>query len=210
MKTKSIMPMEFNQKLQELRRRSGLTQEQLAAALFVSRTAVSKWESGRGYPNIDSLKAIAKFFSVTVDELLSGEEIPAAGADRAKPAGRRVRLIFGLPDACAVLLIFLPFFRRRSADAVRAVSLLGLNGISPLLRAVYFSAVIGMSALGIRMLVSKDCLHASRLKNSVRLSLAANLLCLLLFIISPQPYAASFLLACLLVKLPALVKGPSA
>ncbi|MEE1197563.1 MAG: helix-turn-helix transcriptional regulator, partial [Acutalibacteraceae bacterium] len=42
--------MEFSQKLQELRRQKGLTQEQLAAALFVSRTAVSKWESGRGYP----------------------------------------------------------------------------------------------------------------------------------------------------------------
>ena len=62
--------MEFNEKLQELRKQKGLTQEALAEALFVSRTAVSKWESGRGYPNIDSLKGIAKFFGVTVDELL--------------------------------------------------------------------------------------------------------------------------------------------
>ena len=51
--------MEFNEKLQQLRKQKGLTQEQLAEALFVSRTAVSKWESGRGYPNIESLKAIA-------------------------------------------------------------------------------------------------------------------------------------------------------
>lgn len=54
--------MEFNEKLQELRKKKGLTQEELAEALFVSRTAVSKWESGRGYPNIDSLKAVARFF----------------------------------------------------------------------------------------------------------------------------------------------------
>ena len=67
--------MEFNEKLQELRKQKGITQEELAEALFVSRTAVSKWESGRGYPNIDSLKALAKFFSVTVDELLSGDEL---------------------------------------------------------------------------------------------------------------------------------------
>ena len=56
--------MEMNEKLQELRKQKGLTQEQLAQVLIVSRTAVSKWESGRGYPNIESLKAIAKFSGV--------------------------------------------------------------------------------------------------------------------------------------------------
>jgi len=67
--------MELNEKLQELRKQKGLTQEELAESLFVSRTAISKWESGRGYPNIDSLKSIAKFFGVTIDELLSGDEL---------------------------------------------------------------------------------------------------------------------------------------
>ena len=61
--------MDFSEKLQNLRKQHGLTQEELAAKLFVSRTAISKWESGRGYPNIDSLKEISKFFSVSVDEL---------------------------------------------------------------------------------------------------------------------------------------------
>ena len=40
---------------------------------YVSRTAISKWESGKGYPNIESLKCISKFFSVTIDELLSAK-----------------------------------------------------------------------------------------------------------------------------------------
>ena len=53
--------MEFNEKLQELRKNKNLTQEQLAEMLFVSRTAISKWESGRGYPSIDSLKEISSF-----------------------------------------------------------------------------------------------------------------------------------------------------
>jgi transcriptional regulator with XRE-family HTH domain len=65
--------MELKEKLQALRKQKGLTQEELAAALYVSRTAISKWESGRGYPSIDSLRAIADFFSVSLDELLSGE-----------------------------------------------------------------------------------------------------------------------------------------
>ena len=67
--------MEFNEKLQELRKQRGLTQEELAELLYVSRTAISKWESGRGYPNIDSLKAISKYFSVSLDELLSSDAI---------------------------------------------------------------------------------------------------------------------------------------
>jgi len=67
--------MEFNDKLQQLRKEQGLTQEQLAEELYVSRSAISKWESGRGYPSFDSLKAISMLFSVSVDDLLSGEEL---------------------------------------------------------------------------------------------------------------------------------------
>lgn len=67
--------MEFHEKLQELRKSRGMTQEELAAALFVSRTAISKWESGRGYPSIDSLKEISRYFSVSIDDLLSGEQL---------------------------------------------------------------------------------------------------------------------------------------
>ena len=67
--------MEFHEKLLQLRKQKGMTQEQLAEELFVSRTAISKWESGKGYPNIDSLKSISKLFGVTIDELLSGEEL---------------------------------------------------------------------------------------------------------------------------------------
>ena len=67
--------MEFNEKLKALRSSRGLTQEELAEALFVSRTAISKWESGRGYPSIDSLKGISTFFSVSIDELVSEEKL---------------------------------------------------------------------------------------------------------------------------------------
>ena len=72
--------MEFSEKLLELRKAASLTQEELAEAIFVSRTAVSKWESGRGYPSIDSLKELSRFFHVSIDELLGPDEIVAAAA----------------------------------------------------------------------------------------------------------------------------------
>ena len=73
--------MEFNEKLQQLRKEKEWTQEQLAEELFVSRTAISKWESGKGYPNINSLKSISKLFSISIDDLLSGEELISLAAD---------------------------------------------------------------------------------------------------------------------------------
>ncbi|MBQ2546214.1 MAG: helix-turn-helix transcriptional regulator, partial [Clostridia bacterium] len=101
--------MEFNKKLQELRKNSGLTQEELAEQLFVSRTAISKWESGRGYPSIDSLKEIARFFSVTVDELICTEEILSAAEEEKQAfAGRTVSFISNTLDLLTALLLFLP------------------------------------------------------------------------------------------------------
>ena len=74
--------MEFHEKLRQLRLQKGLTQEALAQSLFVSRTAISKWESGRGYPSIDSLKEISRYFSVTIDELICPEEIISAAKEK--------------------------------------------------------------------------------------------------------------------------------
>ena len=103
--------MEFNEKLQELRKNKGLTQEELAEVLFVSRTAVSKWESGRGYPSIDSLKEIANYFSVTIDELLSGEKIISIAEKENKSNIQRIcDLLFGIVDVFSFMLIILPLY----------------------------------------------------------------------------------------------------
>ena len=113
--------MEFNEKLHTLRKHKGLTQDELAAALFVSRAAISKWESGRGYPGIDSLKAIAKFFNVTIDELLSGDElITVAQADRKHREAMTRSLVFALLDISVLMLFFLPLF---AIKAIRSLLL---------------------------------------------------------------------------------------
>ena len=134
--------MEFNEKLQALRKQKGLTQEELAEKLYISRTAVSKWESGRGYPNIDSLKAISKLFEITIDELLSGDELLNIAEEDTKLKERALRdLIFGLLDCSMALLLFLPLFGQKADGVFRAVSLLALSDIQPYLKTVYISFV---------------------------------------------------------------------
>ena len=115
--------MELSEKLQELRKEKGLTQEELAEALFVSRTAISKWESGRGVPNIESLKAISKFFSVSIDELLSGEEILKIADEDNKQKEKHTRdLVFGLLDCSLIMFLFLPFFGQKGDEIIKEVS----------------------------------------------------------------------------------------
>ena len=114
--------MEFNEKLQELRKRKGLTQEQLAESLYVSRTAISKWESGRGYPSIDSLKRVAEFFSVTIDELLSGNDVLSVTEEKPEPQEKPFHeRIFGLLDLSTALLLFLPFFGQASDGNIHEI-----------------------------------------------------------------------------------------
>lgn len=66
--------MLFNEKLKKLRKEEGLTQEQLAEKLNVSRQAITKWETGEGVPDIENIKQISNLFNVTIDELLKEEK----------------------------------------------------------------------------------------------------------------------------------------
>ena len=201
--------MEFHEKLQELRRRKGLTQEELAQALWVSRTAVSKWESGRGYPSIDSLKQIAKFYAVTIDELLSGDEIlTIAEADRTQQRGRFQDLIFGLLDISTAMFFFLPLFGQHANGSIQAVSLLTLTSLSSFLKAAYLLAVAGTVLFGILTLALQSFQHPLWLRSKHRVSLLLSCLATLLFILSPQPYAAAFLFVFLLIKVLILAKKP--
>ena len=65
--------MNFNEKLQKLRKEQKLSQEELADRLDVTRQSVSKWESGQTYPEMDKLLAICKIFNCTLEELTNDE-----------------------------------------------------------------------------------------------------------------------------------------
>ena len=200
--------MEFNEKLQELRKNKDLTQEALAEALCVSRAAVSKWESGRGYPNIDSLKAIAKFFGVTIDELLSGDELLTIAEKDTEQKENHIRdLVFGLLDISIAIFFFLPLFGKKANGIIQEVSLLSLTEITSYLRIAYFVVVVGIAAFGILTLALQKCQQLFWVRNKNRISLIFNTVGVTLFIISTQPYAAILLFIFLVIKGLMLIKS---
>ena len=199
--------MEFNEKLQKLRKDKGLTQEELAQILYVSRTAISKWESGRGYPSIESLKAIAKFFSVTIDELLSGEEIITIAEEDNKNRETDLRsLVYSMLDLSVALLFFLPFFGQGSTGTIEEVSLLGLTDCQLWLKMAYYIIVTAMIAAGCLNIICRRWGNKIWSAKIERISLAVTVAGTLLFIMSRQPYAAAFLFIFLIIKAFMLIK----
>ena len=193
--------MEFHEKLQELRRQGGLTQQELAERLYVSRTAVSKWESGRGYPSIDSLKAIADFFSVTVDELLSTNEILTLAETDGKQKQANLRgLMLGLLDLCMALLLFLPLFAVRTETGAQAVFLWNWQGVQPYIRICYMTVVIGSVLFGIFSLAMQACQSPAWMRIKTAVTLSLGVVAVLLFTVGTQPYAAILALVLLGIK----------
>ncbi len=76
--------MEFNNRLYQLRKQKGFSQEELASRLNVSRQTVSKWEVGDSTPDMEKLVAISDLFDVSLDMLIMGKEAPAPEAAPAK------------------------------------------------------------------------------------------------------------------------------
>lgn len=142
--------MEFYEKLQELRKSRGLTQEELAEALYVSRTAVSKWESGRGYPSIDSLKDISSYFSVSIDELLSGEKLLSIAERENKSNMQNLcDMLIGILDFLSVTLIVLPLYPNPIDGYIFSVNLFSYTETTSFNRFVYWGLFTTLMAAGI-------------------------------------------------------------
>ena len=192
--------MEFSEKLQELRKSRSMTQEELAEALFVSRTAISKWESGRGYPSIDSLKEISRYFSVTIDDLICSDEmITVAENDKKEFVSKYISLICNALDILLAILLFIPAFGNGPSSS-ETVSLLGLSGITPWLKTV-FVVIIGITILNgicgvIIANLNKPAWNRHRLVTGVVLSI----LSVTVFIVTRQPYAGIVCFAFLVIK----------
>lgn len=113
-----------------MRKNRGLTKEELAQVLYVSRTAISKWESGRGYPSIDSLKEISNYFGVTIDDLL-----------------------FGMVDLFSFILIVLSLYPKPINGYIFSVNLFSHTETTWLNRWIYWIMFIILIMVGIVKIV---------------------------------------------------------
>ena len=201
--------MEFNEKLQEQRKARGLTQEELAEALFVSRTAISKWESGRGYQSLDSLKEISKFFSVSIDDLICSEEIISVAEEEKKECiDKYVSLICSTLDILPSLLLFMPVFGN-GTDSPSSVSLYAITGPGKWIKMV-FGSLIGVTALnGICGLIISSFDRPVWNRHRLVTGMVLSTIGAAVFILTRQPYAGIIYLAILVVKGLLIGKGKS-
>lgn len=84
--------MQVGEKIHQLRKISGITQEQLAAQLSISRQTISKWEAGSSTPDIDSVVKISKLFQVSLDELLLDKTKETTKTDSLKTIEELVKI----------------------------------------------------------------------------------------------------------------------
>lgn len=201
--------MEFNEKLQKLRKQKNITQEELAEILYVSRTAISKWESGRGLPNLESLKAISKFFSVSVDDLISGEELLTYTETEQKRKAKSIRdLAFGKLDCMILLLLFLPIFAKENNGVIISVSLIS-NFNEYLYIWLTYIIVIGLTTgFGIAELALQNCCNQKWLKGKIIVSFALSFVLICFSMANRQPYPGILVLCILVMKVFLLWKQP--
>lgn len=125
-------------RLAELRKKNGLTQEQLAEKIGVSRQAVSKWENGLATPELENLRALCTVFQITLDELAGQSQVQPA--EQAQPETekpdfkKRLGLVLCIAGTlCLALACALALLLPRAVDRLGASSTVTLNGFGLLI-----------------------------------------------------------------------------
>ncbi|MGN0706377.1 MAG: helix-turn-helix domain-containing protein [Faecalibacterium sp.] len=199
--------MEFHEKLQELRKSRGLTQEELAGALFVSRTAISKWESGRGYPSIDSLKELSRYFSVSIDELLSGDQLVLiAEKENKSNLNGLCDLLFGATDLLSLLLVFLPLYPKPVDGYIYSVNLMEYAEKEIWICMTYGSFFAALTILGLVDVLMVAFQFEKGKKALTFLSVGLSIITVLFLAIAREPYAVTVAFLLLMIKVGLLYK----
>lgn len=143
----------LSEKIYALRRKNGLSQEQLAEKIGVSRQAISKWEGGLSTPELDKLKALSECFQVTIDELTENQAAPAPGHAAEEKSGpapspkgeSKAGICLCITGAvCLLLFGLLTVIHPTSVDQLNESSVITLNGTGILIALFVLMMLLGM------------------------------------------------------------------
>lgn len=136
--------MKFSEKLYTLRKNKGLSQEQLAESLNVSRQAVSKWESGAAMPETEKLLAISKFFGVSMDYLMKDGVPQESAQPSVKKAASLPGLVLCISGAvCLILYGLISMISPEAGDNLSQSSMVTIDGSGLLLIACAAAVIVG-------------------------------------------------------------------
>lgn len=197
--------MNIGEKIKQLRVSNELTQEELANKLYVTRAAISKWETNNGVPNIESIKDISKLFQVSINELLSEDVLTDYTTWHQKNwLNTFMNLGYAIMDFIIFTLMFLPLFSIRIGDYFKAVSLFNHNTENLPLTITYYFVFLGHIILSVY-----EGFYKFR-KTTVKLfvtSTVFSLFGLFVFIISNEPYISFFITIFIVMKVLLLFKN---
>ena len=200
--------MELNEKLKELRNSRGLTQEELASALFVSRTAISKWESGRGNPSIDSLKEISSFFSITLDELVSGEKLLSiAKKENQIRLQNTYNLLIGVINLCYFMLIVLPLYPKTMGLYIASVNLFNYAEISVFNQRIFWALFLLIMLNGLTEIILTKLKDRCMYSKIVGINMVLSVLAVIFLALTGETYATALSFLLLLLKAFLYMKG---
>ena len=171
----------------------------------MSRTAISKWETGRGTPNLDSLQAIAKLFGVSLDELLSTEEVVVMAKNENKRNTEQILCyIDSVLNLMSVFGFLLPMYKVFKNNVYYCVPLYQYSGFMHKTIFIIQSAILLCGVLGLIF----QWKEKEKIYNFVKFSgYILMIIFIFLLIALNHPNASSFCFAFLLIKGMVLIKG---
>lgn len=143
----------LSEKIYTLRRKSGLSQEQLAEKIGVSRQAISKWEGGLSVPELEKIRALSEYFNVSIDELTREQETDNPSDDAkeklsiadSKDKKNKIGFFLCLIGAvCLILFGVIMMMQPSSAEQLNESSMITINGTGILIALILLLIIIGI------------------------------------------------------------------
>ena len=167
--------------------------------MLVSRTAVSKWENGTCYPSIDSLKYMSKTFNISLDKLLSNEEIlEIANNENKNNISKYNSLLFSLLDIIRIIFIFLPLYSYKTNNFIYSVLLYNSNDLGLTLKIIFTLIFITHFIIGFIELILN---YKEKTPIINKISLFLDIISIFILSFTKQPYLIALMFIIFTIKI---------